>query len=75
MTYPHEFNFTEPLLPLRHGRKMFVPGPGDEAVDATGKIARQGTIRPTAEGVLRPQGMGRRNGTAAPGDPQGAGIG
>jgi aldehyde:ferredoxin oxidoreductase len=35
--FPHEFNFTEPLGSSSHGRKMLVPGPGDETVDATGK--------------------------------------
>jgi aldehyde:ferredoxin oxidoreductase len=35
--YPREFNFTEPLLASSHGRKMLVPGPGEETVDATGK--------------------------------------
>jgi aldehyde:ferredoxin oxidoreductase len=35
--FPHEFNFAEPLGASSHGRKMLVPGPRDETVDATGK--------------------------------------
>ena len=36
--FPPEFNFTEPFQTNPHGRPVMVPGPGDEAVDATGKI-------------------------------------
>ena len=34
--FPHEFNFTEPLPPMANGRRIMVPGPGEEIVDATG---------------------------------------
>jgi aldehyde:ferredoxin oxidoreductase len=36
--YPAEFNFTEPLGAGPRGGPMMVPGPGNETVDATGKI-------------------------------------
>jgi aldehyde:ferredoxin oxidoreductase len=34
--FPLEFNFTEPLQEGARGKKVMVPGPGDEVVDATG---------------------------------------
>jgi aldehyde:ferredoxin oxidoreductase len=36
--FPGEFNFTEPLGDSPHDRRMLVPGPGEETVDATGKV-------------------------------------
>jgi aldehyde:ferredoxin oxidoreductase len=36
--FPPAFNFTEPLKTNPHGRPVKVPGPGEEVVDATGKI-------------------------------------
>jgi aldehyde:ferredoxin oxidoreductase len=36
--FPLEFNFMEPLKLNARGEKIMVPGPGDEVVDATGKI-------------------------------------
>jgi aldehyde:ferredoxin oxidoreductase len=35
--FPPEFNFTDPLQTNPHGEPVMVPGPDDEAVDATGK--------------------------------------
>ncbi|HJX12516.1 MAG TPA: aldehyde ferredoxin oxidoreductase C-terminal domain-containing protein, partial [Dehalococcoidales bacterium] len=36
--YPPEFNFTEPLGPGPRGGPVMVAGPGDEVIDATGKV-------------------------------------
>ncbi|HUT67793.1 MAG TPA: aldehyde ferredoxin oxidoreductase N-terminal domain-containing protein [Dehalococcoidales bacterium] len=36
--FPPEFNFTEPLGSGPRGGKVMVPGPRDEAVDATGNV-------------------------------------
>ena len=36
--FPPEFNFTEPLQTASHGQPVMVPGPGEEAVDVTGKV-------------------------------------
>ncbi len=35
--FPPEYNFTEPLQTNVHGQPVMVPGPGEEAIDATGK--------------------------------------
>ncbi len=36
--FPPGFNFTEPIQAGARGEKVMVPGPGDEATDATGNV-------------------------------------
>ena len=36
--FPPEYNFTEPLGSAARGGQVMVPGPGDEAVDATDNV-------------------------------------
>lgn len=35
--FPQDFNFTEPLKTTMIGRKLIVPGPGEQAIDPTGR--------------------------------------
>ena len=43
--YPPEFNFTRPLQTNARGEPMLVPGPGEETINATGKVLERDKYR------------------------------
>ncbi len=60
--FPPEFNFTEPLGTDRFGRKMLVPGPGGEVVDATGNILNRERYTSMLKEYYRFRGWGQDTG-------------
>jgi len=60
--FPPEFNFTEPLPPMANGQRIMVPGPGEEAVDATGNKLDRDKCRELLKAYYRLRGWDEETG-------------
>jgi aldehyde:ferredoxin oxidoreductase len=64
--YPPEFNFTQPFDKSIHGSKLFVPGPGAQPVDATGRVLDRGKYATMLEEFYLLRGWDPSTGLPAP---------
>ncbi len=60
--FPPEYNFTEPLGSGARGGQVMVPGPGDEAVDATGNVLDRDKFSAMLRGYYRLRGWDEETG-------------
>jgi aldehyde:ferredoxin oxidoreductase len=64
--YPLEFNFTRPLQTDSRGQPVMVPGPGDEVVEASGKILDRNKFESMLREYYRLRGWDEATGLPRP---------
>jgi aldehyde:ferredoxin oxidoreductase len=60
--FPPEFNFTEPIRAGARGEKVMVPGPDDEAIDATGNVLDKDKFKEMLKEYYRLRGWDEKKG-------------